>query len=93
MQHQAYKHKDETLAWITLDDDEDWFAREVENAVSVLFAEESGANKTIPQSNVVSWMCAHCLDLQSQLDPQELHVTLAHLNTVYVQIGSSRCSS
>jgi hypothetical protein len=85
VQHQLLLHRDKTVSWITLDKDENNFARAVEYHLTFDLAGENRKEKdTPPSSNVVVWLCAHCLDLQSQLDPQELHVTIEHLKAVYV---------
>jgi hypothetical protein len=58
------------------------------NAENACYAKTSGENpeddSTQPPSDLVVWLCVHCMDLPRQEDPQELYEIKGHLRTVYV---------
>jgi hypothetical protein len=57
-------------------------------AESVFYLQISGGDPededADPPSDLVVWLCAHCMDLPCQQGPQELHETIEHVKTVYV---------
>jgi hypothetical protein len=60
-------------------------------AEAAFYAENSGEDPVgdvEPPSDVVVWLCAHCMDLPSQQDPLELHEIKTHIKTVYGYIFS-----
>jgi hypothetical protein len=83
LKHHALQHSMEQVTWMRLIGEAEKSARDAENTI---YAQTSGENpengQNDPPSDLVVWLCAHCMDLPCQQGPQELHKTVEHVKTV-----------
>jgi hypothetical protein len=82
MHHDADHPKGE-VTWMRLMGEAEESARDAE---MLLYAMNSGEDPenvfNEPPSDVVVWLCVHCMDLPSQQAPLELHEIIDHAKTV-----------
>jgi hypothetical protein len=83
LMHHTSDHRNKQVTWMRLIGQDDESVRDAEK---LLYATNSGEGPenvfNEPPSDVVVWLCVHCMDLPSQQAPVELHEVIDHLKTV-----------
>lgn len=78
-------HHDKEVPWLRIEGPALEQAKELEQ---IFLRDLGGENPEIedmdPPSELVAWLCAHCLDLPSQSSPREFYDVKAHIQTEFV---------
>ena len=85
LQHHSRDHHNEEISWMKLIGRDEESARKAEDAFyAKISGEDPEGGDVEPPSDLVEWLCTHCMDLPCQQTPQELHEIQAHIRTAYV---------
>jgi len=84
LHHQSVFHHDKEVSWVKIEGEDLENAKELETLLSNdLSGENSQIDDMDPPSELVVWLCAHCLDLPNQAGPRELYDIKSHLHVVH----------
>lgn len=82
-------HHDKDVSWVKIEGETLENAKELEDFLCKDLSGEN-SNPTIgdmnPPSELVEWLCAHCLDLPSQSGPRELWDVKVHVHAKLVSV-------